>query len=553
MKIARRDVLKLGAGLGVTTACGSALAVSVPGNVVRTTNGPVRGLTSDGVQTFKGIRYGAPPIGPLRFMPPQLPEPWTDVIDARDFGNPAIQVSMPFVGKPGTETEAAKALKTISSMFLERDKKPVSEDCLFLNLWTPSAESGKRPVMVWLHGGGFETGSGALNLYDGSNLARKSDIVLVTVNHRLNALGFLYLGDLMGPGYTKSGNAGMLDLVLMLQWVRDNIGAFGGDPTNVTIFGESGGAAKVSTLMGMPAAQGLFHKAIIQSGGSKAQRKASTEIARRILAELKIKPGDIESLQAIPVMRLLEVANAAGSNPSVPGVPASGAPRFAPVIDGEVIKSDYWDHDAPAQSRSIPLLTGFNKDEATLITADEEWFGQLTNEQMRARAAALFGPRSAAMIDAYRAEHPDYPPTYVLTGLISARWVFEGEYRIAEAKAAQGGAPVWMYYLAWTAPIGNGVLKSPHILDVPLMFDNIDFAVPFVGDGAGARKLAHEMSTAWVAFARTGNPNTSDLPKWPAFDSRARAAMRFDSTPRVVRDPDEAVVRAMRVGNPVAS
>ncbi|MGH8324130.1 MAG: carboxylesterase family protein, partial [Steroidobacteraceae bacterium] len=340
--------------------------------------------------------------------------------------------------------------------------------------------------------------------------------------------------------------------VLMLQWVRDNIGAFGGDPTNVTIFGESGGGSKVSTLMGMPAAQGLFHKAIMQSAGPKAPWEASTEIARRTLADLKIQPGDRDSLQTIPAMRLLEVANAAASRPPRAGIPSSPA-RFAPVIDGEVIQSDYWAHDAPVESRSIPMLIGFNKDEATLNNAGQEWFGQLTDEQMKARAAAMLGPHSDAMIAAYRAEHPDDSPTYILTGLLSAQWMFDWAYRIADTKVTQGGAPVWMYYLAWTAPIGNGVLKSPHTLDVPLMFDNTALAAAFVGDGVGARKLARQMSTAWAAFARTGNPNTADLPKWPAFDSRGRAAMRFDNTPRVVSDPDGAVVRALRAGNTVAA
>lgn len=553
IEIARRDLLKFGAGLAVTTACGSVWAASAPGNVARTTNGPVRGLTGDGVQIFKGIRYGAPPTGPLRFMPPQRPKPWTDVIDAHDFGSPAIQ-GPAVVGKPGVETQATKALETITAMFYAADKKPVSEDCLFLNVWTPSTVSGKRPVMVWLHGGGSAIGSAASNLYEGSNLARKADVVLVTANHRLGVLGFLHLGDLMGPRYAKSGNASLLDLVFMLGWVRDNIAAFGGDPTNVTIFGHGGGGAKVATLMGMPAAQGLFHKAILQSARPlKAPREAATETARAILAELNIKPGDIESLQTIPAMRLLEVANGAGSRPSVASSSSSAAPRFAPVIDGEVIKSDYWEHDAPAESRSIPLLVGFNKDEATLLGVTEEWFGRLTEAQMRERAAAMFGPRSAALIDAYRAEHPDYSPTYIFTGLIGARMTVAPAYQIAQTKVAQGGAPVWMYYLAWTTPIAGGVLKSPHSLDVPLVFDNIDFAAAFVGDGAGAKKLAHEMSTAWVAFARTGNPNTASLPKWPAFDSGRRAAMRFDSTTRVVSDPDGAVVRAMSAGNPVAA
>ncbi len=536
-QLARRDLLRLGIGLASAGVLAADVPIPIVTKVVKTTSGDVQGLQHDGVQVLKGIRYGAPPVGALRFMPPAKPKPWKGVADATEFGAPAMQMAPPISTSPATDF--GRQLATIYPTPAEI--KIQNEDCLFLNVWTPALGSGtRRPVMVWLHGGGFAYGSGAWPIYDGANLAKKGDVVVVTVNHRLNVFGYLDLGQLGNDAYAKSGNAGMLDLVAALEWVRDNIEAFGGDPGNITIMGESGGGAKVSTLLAMPAAKGLFHRAVIQSGpGLKgAPKDAATRAAKGVLDELQVNAADTKALQGIPAEDILAAAFAAAAKAG--GGPMGGMMRLSPVVDGVVLPSDPFTPVAPAISAGVPILIGSNKDEMTLFTAGEPWFGRLTDAQLVERAKAIAGSKAEPLIAAFRKLHPDYSPTYLLVQVLTAQAMFGGSITLAERKAAQKAAPVYMYYLVWETPVANGLFKSPHTLDIPFMFDNVDKARVLVGPGPQPEALARQMSDAWLAFARTGNPN------WPPYTPERRATMLFDVESRVVDDPNAEVRKILQ-------
>jgi para-nitrobenzyl esterase len=514
--------------------------------VVRTSFGPVRGLVQEGVNAFKGVRYAAPPVGPLRFKPPEPPKPWTEPVDAVAFGAPAMQM----YSRPSGEAESELG-KSLAEVFpTARETREGREDCLFLNIWTPGLGDGKkRPVMVWFHGGGYAYGSGAWPMYEGLALARKGDVVVVTVNHRLNAFGYAYLAEAMGEAYARSGNAGLLDLVAVLQWVRDNAEAFGGDPGNVTIFGESGGGAKVSTLMATPAARGLFHKAIVQSGPGLrgVPREAAVRNADLLLAELGVAKGDTAALQAVPAAAVIKAAYAVQARAAAAQATAEPGARFglAPVVDGEVLPRDPFTPDAPAQSADIPLLIGTTKDEMTLFMASEPWFGKLTDAELAERARRQGGPKADAVLAALRKVRPDYSPTYLMTAFVTASTMLAGSITLAERKAAQNAAPVWMYRLDWETPVGGGVFKSPHTLEIPLVFDRVETNRAFVGPGPEPQRMADQMSAAWLAFARSGNPSTPALPAWPAYESGRRATMIFDLESRVADDPDGELRRAL--------
>jgi para-nitrobenzyl esterase len=399
--------------------------------------------------------------------------------------------------------------------------------------------------MVWFHGGGFAYGSGHWPVYDGANLAAKGDVIVVTVNHRLNVFGFLDLTELDAEKYAGSGNVGMLDLVLALQWVRDNAAAFGGDPDNVTIMGESGGGAKVSTLLAMPSAAGLFHKAIVQSGPGLTGIPQTTaqENTRKILAKLGISRENLTQLTTLTADRILDatIAAAADAGPDFMSL------RLGPVVDGKVLPRDPFMPEAPDQSKDIPLMIGWNKDEFSLFNAGAPWFGSLTEEQLAARSQAVAGEKSGALLDAYRELYPDYSPTYLFNMLFGDMRMFQGSVMLADRKAAQRGAPVYMYYLVWETPVGGGVFKSPHTLDMPFMFNNVDKSVAITGDSPEARQLENQMSSAWIAFARSGNPDNAQLPHWPAYSSGERSTMVFDVTPRVENDP-KSKIRQLLIG-----
>jgi para-nitrobenzyl esterase len=416
------------------------------------------------------------------------------------------------------------------------DKLRENEDCLFLNVWTPGVADGKkRPVMVWLHGGGFAAGSASWPVYDGAALARNGDVVVVSINHRLNAFGYLYLGDLAGMEYLQSGNAGMLDIMLAIWWVRDNIANFGGDPGNITIFGESGGGLKVSTLLAMRSARGLVHKAIIQSGpGVRClSREAATENTRAILEELRLSlPRDLQKLRELPAAALIEAATEAQRK-------ATAAGRqlwLAPVMDGMTMAGHPFDPVASPAAAKVPLLVGHTRDEGTFFIATDPKFGRFTLDDLMARAETTAREKARALVAVLEAYRPGASPTELIADLWTSTWAFAGSVAIAERKSAQE-AHVYAYMLEWPTQVAGGVLGATHALDLPLMFNNVECARVFVGPGSEPQQLADRMQAAWIAFARSGNPNCPELPEWPAYEMKGRATMMFNATCRVDNDP----------------
>jgi para-nitrobenzyl esterase len=542
MKLVRARALSAIALLVIAAAPAAAPAdAPTPSEVIQTTSGAVQGVVARGVAVFKGIPYGAPPIGAQRFLPPQPPAKWPDVLVATDYGAPAMQL----YDRP--HTGSALGLQIATVFPTRAEQKIDNEDCLYLNVWTPATGAAKRPVLVWLHGGGFAYGSGGWPVYDGGNLARKGDVVVVTLNHRLNVFGYLQLAGVAGGEYARSANGGILDLVLALEWVRDNVARFGGDPGNVTLFGESGGGAKVSTLLAMPAAKGLFHKAVIQSGPGLTgiSREAASKTTQAILGELGLAGADAAKLRAalstLPADEILAATRAAQAKAG----PDFRALPLGPVVDGDVLPRDPFAPTAPESARHVPLVIGWNKDEMTLFNTSAPWFGSLTDQELPSLARAAVGDGAGKLIAAYRRLNPDYTPTYLYNAMLGDRFMFADSVRLAERKAAQGGAPVYVYYLTWETPVGNGVFKSPHTLDIPFVFDNVDRAIALTGESPEERRLEDVMSSAWIAFARTGDPNHEGLPAWPQYDAKRRPTMVFDVPPHVASDPKGEIRRLL--------
>jgi para-nitrobenzyl esterase len=496
--------------------------------IVKTSNGPVRGLVDNrGLYVFKGVRYGAPPVGDLRFKPPRKPAPWTDVANTTKYGARAIQAS-------GGPTANA-------------DMPAMSEDCLFLNVWTPGLDNKRRPVMVWLHGGGFSSGSGGDSISEGGNLARKGNVVVVSVNHRLNVFGYLQLSKEWGPEYVSSGQAGMLDIVLSLEWVRDNIARFGGNPGNVTIFGESGGARKVPMLMAMPSAKGLFHKAIIQSGsGLDAPSSAEAiSLGRELLKKLGIAEGDREALKSAGTQAIFDAQPTLAPAASPAGQLTMPIRGFVPSVDGIALPRKPFTPDAPAISANIPILIGSNKDEMTIFRARDPKFGTATDADFTEYVRKQLPGKAEALIPALRAAFPDYSPSHLITVLETLKGYWIATVLQAERKAAQGAAPVYVYLLAWETPVDGGRLRSHHALDLPLVFNNVETSRSMVGPGPEPQRVADQMSSAWIAFARSGNPNTEGLPRWRAYDLKSRATMIFNLDSHLQNDPYSEIRRIL--------
>ncbi|WNG45451.1 carboxylesterase/lipase family protein [Archangium minus] len=488
--------------------------------IADTKSGQVRGALSEGIRVFKGIPYGGPTSGKNRFMPPVPAEPWSGVRDALEYGPRCAQRSA--IGT-AVAREVVAALVT-------PDNPAISEDCLFVNVWTPGvADGSKRPVMVWIHGGGFVEGSGSAALYDGTALARRGDVVVVTLNHRLGALGYLYTGG----ANTTSGNAGMLDIVAALQWVRDNIAAFGGDPGNVTIFGESGGGMKVTLVMAMPEAKGLFHKAISQSGAlvRALQPEQAAAQAGQLMSELGLKSGDLEALQNLPVEKVLDAQSVVLKKNQ--GTFTFNSP-FTPVADGRVLPGNPFDPAAPTLSADVPLLIGSNRDEMTLFLYGLPGF--MTDGMARSGMGRLAGDAKDQVFEHYRGRMPEVSAKDVLISAGSDMFR-ASSLLVADRKVAQGAAPVYVYLFTWETPVLEGRLKATHALDIPFVFDNADLVPSFTGKDPERFKLAEQMSSTWVAFARTGNPNHPGLPEWPAYTTEQRATLIFDLPPRIENDP----------------
>jgi para-nitrobenzyl esterase len=506
----------------------NAMEMGAPTQIVKTSNGSIRGRVDDrGLYVFKGVRYGAPPVGDLRFKPPRKPEPWTNVADAFQYGARAIQAS----GGPSAESGSPG----------------MSEDCLFLNIWTPGIDSKKRPVMVWLHGGGFSSGSGGDAITEGGNLARKGDVVVVSINHRLNVFGYLQLSKEWGPEYASSGQAGMLDIVLSLEWVRDNIARFGGNPGNVTIFGESGGARKVPMLMAMPPAKGLFHKAIIQSGSGLDAPSSAEAIAlgRELLKKLGIAEGNREALKRASTKAIFDAQPALPPAASPAGqltMPISG---FVPCVDGIALPRKPFTPDAPPISAKIPVLIGSNKDEMTIFRARDPKFGASTDEDFMAYMRNQLSGKAESMTHALRSAFPDYSPSHLITVMETLKGYWIATVLQAERKAAQNAAPVYVYLLAWETPVDNGRLRAHHALDLPLVFNNIETSRSMVGPGPDPQKVADQMSAAWIAFAQSGNPNVKGLPQWNPYDLKNRATMIFNLDSHLQNDPYSEIRRIL--------
>lgn len=534
--IGRRDALL---ALGVLAAAPAWGEIIGPNPVVATGHGPVRGLQGRGVLTFKGIRYGADTGGANRFLPPVKPAPWRDVANAFEYGPPASQELNSW---PAMVNAMRTDLGGIPPIYPNgAEQLAPSEDCLFLNVWTPAADGARRPVMLWFHGGGYVSGSGGGAIYDGTHLARKEDVVVVTVNHRLTALGYAYMADLLGPDYAASGNAGMLDLVLALEWVRDNIARFGGDPGCVTIFGESGGGAKVSTLLAMPSAKGLFHRAIVQSGALLAgtARESATKLADMLLEELNVPRAEARRILTIPAERLSEAADKAAMRFARAYPQLHGS--FSPVIDGLVLPAKPFDPAAPPTAHGIALMIGNTRTEHSLFMAGDPRFGHYTDAEVVDIARKYWGSAADRIVATAMRRRARPDGTSLYAEIFSASWLLKS-HRMAERQAAQNGGPVYVYRLDWRTPVAGGKYESPHTLDLPLMFDTVEADRMLLGPGPEPQRVADQMRSAWAAFARTGNPANRLIPHWPAYRPQSRSVMIFDVDSKAVDNPEADLI-----------
>ncbi|MEP7351455.1 MAG: carboxylesterase family protein [Sphingorhabdus sp.] len=500
--------------------------------LAQTRFGPVIGQPDQGSLAFKGIPYGGPTGGKSRFMAPSPPQAWDVPLRAFAYG-PISPQSDPVVTKNSSSGESAE-----------------SEDCLTLNVWTPALrDNGKRPVMVWLHGGGLWRLSAAGDYQAGARFAANNDVVMVSPNHRLNVLGHAYL-DEFDSAFAGSSSAGMLDLVLALQWVRDNIEEFGGDPDNVTIFGQSGGGQKVSFLMAMPAAHGLFHKAIIQSGPAPLalERPHARELGARLLALLDIPQAralDIQSLPLEAIMRayfqLFEEIGGFG----VMGV----IQDFAPVIDEVVLpQHPFWNGASPL-SRDIPLMIGSTRTEMT-----EYFLASNPDAPKRDFAAVIsqlepiFGTDAAGIVAHYRSAHPQ-AGSWEIDALIRSDWPTRlFTQRIADEQAKLGGAPVWAYRMDWKTTARDGLLMSPHAIDIPFVLDTVGIDPVEPGQLDECQAMMRQMSGAWVAFARRGNPRSTHVPDWLPYESVSRPTLLFNLESRMASDPDGSDITFLKSG-----
>jgi para-nitrobenzyl esterase len=472
--------------------------------VVRTTAGRVRGTLDGDLQIFRGIRYGAD-TGSRRFMPPLAPVPWRGIADATTFGAASPQ--------PGSEPGQ-------------------SEDCLFLNVTAPRAKSARpRPVIVYIHGGAYSSGSGSSPLYDGSTLCRRGGVVVVTLNHRLSVFGYLFL-----PGFPDSGNAGMLDLVLALRWLRDNIAAFGGDPGCVTLLGQSGGGAKIATLMAMPAAAGLFHRAATMSGqqltASGPQHAAAR--TRMVLDKLGVSADRAATLAQLSPADLLR-----GISGTVDPFIGRGGVYMGPVLDERTLTRHPFYPDAPAQSAGIPMMIGNTHDETrSLIGRGDPGVFDITWEALpqRLEAEMRVDISGALVVAQYRKWYPQYSPADVFFAATTAGRSWRGAIVEAELRAEQG-SPAFAYQLDWGSPQDGGKWGAFHTLDIPLMFATLTAPGSPTGDGEEARRVSATMQQALLAFASRGDPNYPGLPRWDPYTLPRRATMVFDVESRLADDP----------------
>lgn len=487
--------------------------------VTDTQAGKVRGYIEDNTYIYKGIPYAQAE----RFMPPQKTDSWEGVRSSMTYGPVAPLLT------PTTQVNDE------GEFVFDHDWGYTNEDCLMINVWTPGLDDAKRPVLFWIHGGGFTAGSSQeLPSYDGKNLSKKGDVVVVSINHRLNVLGFLDLSA-YGEKYKHSANNSILDMVAALEWVRDNISNFGGDPDNVLIFGQSGGGAKVNTLMAMPKAKGLFHKAVNQSGSfrmSMLQKEDTQAISAEVMTQLGLSADQVDSLQTIPFEKL----SAAGTKAlkivedkmKAEGKPIMGfGLGWGPSVDGEDLPYQLFAKEAFELSKDVPLLIGTTKNEFAPF-ANMRFLGASEDDILK-HIKDTYKDNADAYIAAVKKAYPDDTDP---KDLLDVDTLFRpGAVEQANDKSAQeGGAPVYMFLFTWQSPVMDGKYKSLHCMELPFVFDNVARANHMTGGGQEAHALADKMSRAWINFAKTGNPNHDGLPEWPAYNSENTATMYFDNS-----------------------
>jgi len=431
---------------------------------------------------------------------------------------------------------------------LAGDEPAMGEDCLVLNVWTSAIDQQHpRPVMVWIHGGAFTTGSGSWPLYDGTPLASRGDAVVVTINHRLGALGYLHLAELAGPEYAESGNVGMLDIVLALSWIRENIANFGGDPNRVLVFGGSGGASKTSTLLGMPAAKGLFHRAGLLSGPllRVSSAEAATRNAEALLARLGLLSKDVDKLHDVPWQQLVEEAEHIGvaiSDGLASAASSEGFMPLQPVLDGKVIPAHPMDPPSPLGA-DVPAMIGSCKDDMKMMMLSQPWFGSLDDEGLSTIAKNNFGEHAERALTIYKGLYPNATPTEIASAFVTDRVMWAGSIRWAERKSSGGSAPVFLYRWDYATPALGGILGATHGGDIPFAFNNFDLT-PMAGDRPENGRMGQIVSEAWVRFVHDGDPNHKDLPTWGPYTQEDRKTMVLDTDPHVELDP-QAELRAL--------
>ena len=475
-----------------------------------TRSGRIAGFVERGIHVFRGVPYGGD-TARRRFQRAVREAAWTGTRDATRFGTSAPQRG-------------------------DADGRSVSEACLFLNVYTPALrDGGKRPVLFYIHGGGYNNGSGSHPLYDGVNLCRRGDVVVVTVNHRLNAFGYLYLGESGDERLRDAGNVGQLDLIDALRWVREHAHEFGGDAGNVTVFGQSGGGAKIATLMAMPEADGLFHRAMTMSGQqvTAAGPRAAAQRTALFLAELGLGPRDTAALLAMPMARLLEATRVRD-----PSRVENTSLYFGPVLDTHNLPRHPFYPGAPAQSARIPMVIGNTHDETRAFLGNDEANFALTWDQLpqKLREQQYVDLSPEVVIAEYRRLYPDYTPSEVFFAATTAGRSWRGAIIEAEERAKQG-APAWVYQLDWRSPAEGGRLRAFHTLDIPLVFDNVAAKGSKTGDDARARAMAARMSEVLIALARHGDPNHAELPEWAPYTLPQRQTMVLDDTSGMQDDP----------------
>jgi para-nitrobenzyl esterase len=503
--------------------------------VATTTGGKVSGRVENGINVFRGIPYGED-TRKTRFKAPLPVAPWSGVKECVEWSTRAPQMNAERTGRAaGANGEPER-----TGFHLPPDKGQQSEDCLHVNVWTPGLRDGKkRPVLFYIHGGAYTNGTVNCDLYDGNRLCHRGDVVVVTVNHRLNVFGYLYLAELGGKEYADSGNAGMLDIVLALKWVQQNIAEFGGDASRVLIFGQSGGGAKCATLMAMPAAKGLFHRVLTMSGQQVTAKPTviATEVAKDALDKLGVKYDQLDALKTLPMeLKALPMEKIQEA--------ARVSTAWLPVTDGGVLPRDPFDPDAPGLSAGVPMILANTHDET--VTAAAGPTGVLTWEQapvaLKNSVGQFLGSYTPEeIIRRYREIYPERDAAHVVVAAACAFRAWPGQVIEADRRAADPRSQphTWVYRMDWKTPFPGH--WSLHTIDLPFVFDNVALAPGMCGasaeEQAAAQPLATRMSEMLIAFARTGDPNCREMPQWPSYDLKERNTMIVDNDTRVEKDP----------------